>query len=118
MGIMDTFNKASRSMNEMSKNASETSNLRKKIAYENERINEILMEIGQLYYESEVQEVDKLKDLCADIDDRKRRIQSMKDEFYQIKGNRLCPTCGSSFDDKYQFAFCGKCGAKLEDGAE
>ena len=32
-----------------------------------------------------------------------------------MKGKRVCPGCGMQFDEKYQFAFCGKCGAKLDD---
>ena len=104
MAMANIFEQMSRSVSGMSKNASEASNLRKKIAYERE-----------LYYESQEKELAKLKELCADIDDRKRRIQSMRLELQQMKGKRVCPGCGMQFDEKYQFAFCGKCGAKLDD---
>ena len=78
MAMANIFEQMSRSVSGMSKNASEASNLRKKIAYERERIQEVMQEIGELYYESQEKELAKLKELCADIDDRKRRIQSMR----------------------------------------
>ncbi len=115
MAMANIFERASRSVSGMSKNASEVSNLRKKIVYERERIQEVMQEIGELYYQSQEKELAKLKELCADIDDRKRRIESMKSELHQMKGKRVCPGCGMQFDEKYQFAFCGKCGTKLED---
>lgn len=115
MGIMNKVSDISRGMNEMSKTASETNNLKKKIAYEQERIQEVTLEIGNLYYESGEKELQKLKELCADIDDRKRRIQSMKNDFHQIKGQKYCASCGMKFDEKYQFEFCGKCGKKLKE---
>ena len=78
MAMANIFEQMSRSVSGMSKNASEVSNLRKKIAYERERIQEVMQEIGELYYESQEKELTKLKELCADIDDRKRRIQSRR----------------------------------------
>lgn len=113
--MANIFERASRSVSGMSKNASEVSNLRKKIVYERERIQEVMQEIGELYYESQEKESAKLKELCADIDDRKRRIESMRSELRQMRGKRVCSGCGMQFDEKYQFAFCGKCGTKLDD---
>ena len=52
MGLFDKVNQMSRSVSESSKNAAETSNLKKKIAYEQERIQEQLSEIGRLFYEN------------------------------------------------------------------
>ena len=52
MGLFDKVNQMSRSVSESSKNAAETSNLKKKIAYEQERIQEQLQEIGRLFYEN------------------------------------------------------------------
>ncbi len=112
--MANIFERMSRGVTEMSKNASEISNLRNKIMYEQEKILEVFQEIGELYYTSQETEAEKLKELCADIDDRKRRIASMKGDLYQIKGKHVCPQCGMQFDEKYEFEFCGKCGAKLE----
>ena len=45
MGLFDKVNQVSRSVSESSKSAAETSNLKKKIAYEKERIQEVMTEI-------------------------------------------------------------------------
>ncbi len=95
---------------DMTKTAADTSNLKKKILYEQERIQEVMLEIGKQYYNNPKAD---LSNLCNDIDDRKRRIANMKNELHSIKGLRVCSNCGTKFDDKYTFEFCGKCGAKL-----
>ncbi len=109
-GIFDKLSNASKGVTDMSKSASETSNLKKKIAYEQERIQEVMQEIGRHYYANPNGDYSAL---CADIDDRKRRINSMKNELQSIKGVRVCSKCGTKFDEKYTFEFCGKCGSRL-----
>ena len=52
MGIFDKMNQVSRNVAESSKSAAETSNLKKKIAYEKERIQEVMTEIGRLFYDN------------------------------------------------------------------
>ncbi len=113
MGIFDKMNQVSRNVAESSKSAAETSNLKKKIAYEKERIQEVMTEIGRLFYENPNSDHQEELKLCADIDDRKRRIASMQGDLSTLKGVRICGKCGARFDEKYTFDFCGKCGAKL-----
>lgn len=114
MGLFDKVNQVSRSMTETSRSAAETSNLKKKIAYEKERIQEIYQEIGRKFYENPNSDHSAELALCEDIDDRKRRIASMQGDLSQLKGIRICGKCGARFDEKYTFGFCGNCGAKLE----
>ena len=109
-GIFDKLSGATKGVSDMSKAASDTGNLKKKIMYEQERIQEVMLEIGKQYYANPKAD---LTNLCADIDDRKRRINSMKSELQALKGVRVCSNCGTKFDDKYTFEFCGKCGTKL-----
>ena len=106
MGLFDKVNQVSRSVSESSKSAAETSNLKKKIAYEK-------TEIGRLFYENPNGDHKAELELCADIDDRKRRIASMQGDLSSLKGVRICGKCGARFDEKYTFGFCGNCGAKL-----
>lgn len=108
--IFDKITNASKGVSDMSKSASDTSNLKKKIAYEQERIQEVMTEIGKQYYANPKGDYTAL---CADIDDRKRRIASMKADLHALKGLRVCGKCGMKFDEKYQFGFCGNCGNKL-----
>ena len=115
MGIFDKVNAVSRSVSEIGSSAAETSNLKKKIAYEQERIVELMQEIGQKFYESQDGDHAAEKELCKDIDDRKRRIASMMGELSSLKGICICGQCGARFDEKYTFGFFGNCGTKLAD---
>lgn len=91
MAMANIFEQMSRSVSGMSKNASEANNLRKRLHTNGNGFGKLMQEIGELYYESQEKELAKLKELCADIDDRKRRIQSMRLELQQMKGKRVCP---------------------------
>lgn len=118
MKIFDKVGQASKSVSDASKSAAESSNLKKKIAYEKERIQELKMEIGKRFYEDPNGDHKAELELCADIDDRKRRIASMQGDLISLKGIRVCKQCGARFDEKYTFEFCGKCGSKLVEAAE
>jgi len=119
MGVFDKIgnvvNDANRSINQKTKNMSDTSNLKRKILYEEERIVEIFQEIGRIYYKNP-ENTTELKELVDDIETRKRRIKKMKFELQTKKGFKICPNCSSEVDEK--FMFCGKCGAKLPAGDE
>ena len=111
MGILDAINNVSRDLNEKAKDVSETSNLKRKILYEEERIVEIFADIGRKYYKNPNEAPAALKVLCDDIDTRRRRIKKMKFELNTIRGYKVCPKCGAATNDKFQF--CGTCGARL-----
>lgn len=108
--IGDVASGVSRNVNEKTKNISDTSNLKRKIHYEEERIMEIFADIGMAYYKNH-ECTDEMNTLCDDIDVRKRRIKKMKFELQGIKGVKICPNCQSQVQENFQF--CGKCGAKL-----
>ncbi|MBQ8436010.1 MAG: zinc ribbon domain-containing protein [Oscillospiraceae bacterium] len=119
MGVFDKIGNvvdgASRSINEKTKNMSDTSNLKRKILYEEERILEIFQEIGKVYYKTP-DNIEELKLLVDDIDTRKRRIKKMRFELQTKNGFKICPNCQSEVQEK--FMFCGVCGAKLPTGDE
>lgn len=108
--ISDVVSDANRNINEKTKNMSDTSNLKRKILYEEERILEIFGEIGKIYYKTP-DKTDELKELVDDIDTRKRRIKKMRFELQTKKGFKICPNCQAEVQEK--FMFCGVCGAKL-----
>lgn len=114
MGIFnrlgDAVSDASKNVNEKTKNMSDTSNLKRKILYEEERILEIFNDIGRIYYKTP-ENVEEMKSYCDDIDTRKKRIKKMKFELQGLKGVKVCPKCQSAVQDK--FLFCGVCGEKL-----
>lgn len=111
MGIFDKMNDASKGVSEKAKNMSELGNLKRKIVYEEERIVEIFADIGKAYYKNCAREIPELKELCDDIDVRRRRIKKMKMELYNLRGFKICPNCNAEVNEKFQF--CGVCGAKL-----
>lgn len=111
MGIIDKFNDAQRVVAEKSKTASEVSNLKRKILYEEERIVEIFADIGKKYYKNPNDDPASFKVLCDDIDTRRRRIKRMRYELNNIKGYKICPKCDAEVNDRFQF--CGRCGARL-----
>lgn len=111
MGIIDKFNDAQRVVAEKSKTASEASNLKRKILYEEERIVEIFADIGKKYYKNPNDDPAGFKILCDDIDTRRRRIKRMRYELNNIRGYKICPKCDAEVNDRFQF--CGRCGARL-----
>lgn len=113
MGILDKIGGASKGVSDKAKNVSDAGNLKNKILYEQERIEEIFADIGRAFYEDPDGDLAKLRELCEDINVRRRRIMKMKFELNQMKGYKICPKCGVKLTDKFQF--CGKCGAKLPD---
>lgn len=101
---------------EKAKNATEVSNLKRKILYEQERIVEVFADIGRKYYKNPEEDPAVLKLLCEDIDTRRRRIKQMRFELNSIRGYKVCPKCDSEVNEKFQF--CGVCGARLPEDDE
>lgn len=113
---MGIFNKVGETINttaDMAKNMSETGNIKRRLQYEEERIEEIFSDIGRKYFEDPVAHKVEIDGMCDDIKTRKRRISRIKLELNQIKGIKICEKCGAQVDEKY--TFCGVCGAKLPD---
>ncbi|MBQ8297537.1 MAG: zinc ribbon domain-containing protein [Ruminococcus sp.] len=113
MGILDKVTSAAKSATDKTKPSVDVGNLKTKILYEEERIVEIFTEMGKSFYKDPDGDHSKLRELCDDIDTRRRRILKMRLELNQVKGFKICPKCGMKLTDK--FVYCGKCGTKLPD---
>lgn len=115
MGILDKIGDVSRGITDKTKNMSEASNLKTKILYEEERINEVFTDIGKKYYKNRMSNLEDLRQElnvdCKDIDDRRRRIKKMRFELNGIRGYKICPKCNAEVNERFQF--CGRCGARL-----
>lgn len=109
--VMGNIGSTASGVADKAKNISEVGNLKRKIAYEEERIVEIFADIGKSLYENRNQDMKAFLPLCDDIDVRKRRIKKMRLEMNEIRGVKLCETCGTEVNEK--FIYCGVCGAKL-----
>ena len=111
MGILQFAGDVQKNISNKTKNVSESNNLKKKIKYEQDRIQEIFLQIGEGFYNDKNGDHKEIIKLCKDVDDRKRRIKNMKVEANALKGIRICPKCNSKFDDTQEY--CGHCGTKL-----
>ena len=111
MGIFDKVGETINTTADKAKSISELSNLKKRLQYEEERIEEIFSEIGKKYFEEPVQNKKLLDSLCEDIVTRQKRIKRMNFELNELKGIKVCEHCGTQIDEK--FMFCGVCGAQL-----
>ncbi|HNX63776.1 MAG TPA: zinc ribbon domain-containing protein [Oscillospiraceae bacterium] len=111
MGIFDKVGETINTTADKAKSISELSNLKKRLQYEEERIEEIFSEIGKKYFEEPIQNKKLLDSLCEDIITRQKRIKRMNFELNELKGIKVCEHCGTQIDEK--FMFCGVCGAKL-----
>ncbi len=111
MSIFDKVNMSSKVVSEKAKNISELNNLKRKIAYEEERIVEIFSDIGRSFYKNPDGNHEDLKVFCEDIDTRRRRIKKMIFEVNNMRGYKICPKCNAEVNGK--FKFCGTCGSKI-----
>lgn len=111
MNIFEKVGESGKGVADKAKNITEISNMKRKIIYEEERINEIFADMGKRYYKKRGEAVSSFEDLCADIDTRRRRIKKMQFEINAMRGFKVCPKCDSEIAEK--FMYCGVCGAKL-----
>lgn len=116
MSIIDKLGDVSRGVSDKTKSIAETSDLKNKILYEQERIYEIFTDIGKKYYKNPHEDPKVLKELCDDIDQRRRRIKKMEFKLNGIKGRKVCTKCGREVGES--MAFCGYCGTKMPENTE
>lgn len=99
------------------KSFADVTRINNEISGKERQIAQLYQTIGQLYYEQHKddpapeyqQEVDAVKALFSEIEQRKEEIK-------QIKGIEKCPNCGA--DVPTQSAFCSACGARMAPAAE
>lgn len=113
MKIFEKVGESGRGVADKAKNITEISNMKRKIIYEEERINEIFADIGKKYYKHRLNAVGGFDAICEDIDTRRHRIKKMKYEINLMRGFKVCTKCDSEISEK--FMYCGVCGAKLPD---
>lgn len=111
MKIFERVGESGKGVADRAKNITEISNMKRKIVYEEERINEIFADIGKKYYKGRLNAVNDFDAICDDIDTRRLRIKKMKYEINLMRGFKVCIKCDSEISEK--FMYCGVCGAKL-----
>lgn len=110
---MSIFNNKARGSAQSLKSASDEAKLEGRINQEKSEINEAIMEIGKIYYESyRNNSHEKLVPICNMIDESYRIIGVCEKQMLLLKGIQICPNCKATLD--LESLFCNKCGTKLD----
>ena len=92
----------------------EITKLNVNINSEEDKIQKLYIAIGKLVFENYNggPTTYDVSAQCEEIKQHEQAIKVLKDKIIDVKGNKICVSCGASMD-KAQ-VFCSKCGAKNE----
>lgn len=83
------------------------------ISDEEKKINQLSLEIGQLYFQLHADSCEPPFEIRINaIKDAKAKIAQYSEEIKRLKGVTNCPQCGAQLP--YDTAFCSACGHKME----
>ncbi len=85
------------------------------IKSEEDKIDEILLQIGKKLYEkfSQSEEIpEEFKSMFEDLQSHKAVLNELREKLLDIKNLKECPSCGEKVDE--DITFCPKCGSKIE----
>lgn len=92
-----------------------TSKLRINAATLNTQISKDYEALGNLYFQlvkGGLEPVEEAKELISQLVEKNERLEKLKKEIAESKGNIVCPKCGFVNDDIA--SFCSACGEKLK----
>lgn len=113
-GIGETLAKKAKELSGQAEGFYDRQKMRGQILLEKRDIDKIRQEIGDVIYRSYKSgaELDEeLKALCEEIDLHQERINNMKTDIADNKGQKICPNCETSIDK--DASFCPNCGAPV-----
>ena len=117
MAVFDRITKAAQDVVRGAKDITDTARQNSLIAGEQKQISNLYLQIGKLYYETQVIDpAAPLGKLCLAINSSNERIAVYNEEIRKIRGTIHCPSCGA--DIPIASSFCGVCGAKTEVACE
>ena len=110
--LSDTITRTTKDLSKKAGQIYETQKIRSKISSEEQMIQKLKADIGNVIYEkykdgAEVEE--GLKGFCEEIQQHMHIIAGYKDAAAELKGQKICPACGKSVDRSV--AFCPFCGS-------
>lgn len=109
--LSDTITRTTKDLGKKAGQIYETQKIRSKIASEEQMVQKLKADIGNVIFEkykegAEVEE--SLKGFCEEIQQHMDIIAGYKDSAAEIKGQKICPSCGKSVDRSVSFCpFCG-----------
>ena len=110
--LSDTITKTTKDLSKKAGRLYETQKIRSKIASEEQMIEKLKADIGNVIYERYKDGADTeegLKGFCEEIQQRMQIIAGYRDAAANLKGQKICPACGKSVDRSV--AFCPFCGS-------
>ena len=107
----DTITRTTKDLGKKAGQIYETQKLRSKIASEEQMVQKLKADIGNVIFEkykegAEIEE--SLRGFCEEIQQHMDIIAGYKDCAAELKGRKLCPACGKAVDRSVSFCpFCG-----------
>lgn len=112
-GVTEKITKAGQGVAQSTKNMAGTVKLNSAIAEEEKLIKGCYAKIGEQYYLANKDHPEgELAELIETVTAAQARIADYRDQLQKIKGFCTCPNCGEEIPA--DSAFCGRCGAKVE----
>ena len=109
--LSDTITRTTKDLGKKAGQIYETQKLRSKIASEEQMVQKLKADIGNVIFEkykegAEIEE--SLRGFCEEIQQHMDIIAGYKDCAAELKGRKLCPACGKAVDRSVSFCpFCG-----------
>ena len=110
--LSDTITRTTKDLSKKAGQLYETQKIRSKIASEEQMIEKLKADIGNVIYERYKDGADTeegLKGFCEEIQQRMQIIAGYRDAAANLKGQKICPACGKSVDRSV--SFCPYCGS-------
>lgn len=106
----ETINNVSKDVVDKAKEIKELVSLNNQIASQETLVNKYYRELGQFVYEKKGEDIaEPVGEKIALIDATYEEIARLKKELMKKKGLKVCPNCGHEMGK--EDAFCSKCGA-------
>lgn len=111
-GLGETLTRTARELGERAEQIYETQRIRNKISAEERIVDKLMADMGNLLYRryKSGETVDgELSTFCEEIDQHFLKIKEYKSEAADLRGKKICPSCGKAVDK--EVSFCPYCGA-------
>ena len=110
-GLGEKISKTARGLSGKAEVVYETQRIKNKTAGEERQAEKIMADLGRaLYkrYREGISVEEGQRALCEAIDQRMNEISRLKDELADVRGKKICPSCGNTVDR--DACFCPHCG--------
>lgn len=114
-GLGDKVSKAAQAAAKKSNELLEITKINMSISGEEEKIQKIYKQIGELVFDDFKNNTDRGEDivaLCQEVVSHQQAISDLKEKLMSVKNMKICSGCGAELERAV--TFCPKCGTKQE----